>query len=90
MSSNRLFLVCSHHPNLADAFCIGERTGNDSQYIAPHMRKLDGWYTKHMGCGRGLDHFQLALNRPADWDVAPPAENTTAGAVRLALVNGAH
>lgn len=69
---------------------IGERAGNDAPYIAPSLKRLDDWYTKHMACGRGCDHFQLALNRPADWDVPPPAENTTAGAVRLALVNGSH
>jgi len=90
MSANRMFLVCSHHPRLEDAIVIGERLGNDVPYMAPNLKRLDDWYTKHMGCGRGCDHFQLALNRPVDWDVAPPAEDTTAGAVRLALVNGSH
>lgn len=90
MSANRLFLVCSHHPKLDESICIGERGGNDVQYMSPNLKRLDDWYAKHMACGRGCDHFQLALNRPADWDVAPPAEDTAAGAVRLALVNRSH
>lgn len=90
MSANRLFLVCSHHPNLEDALCVGERPGNDSQYIAPSMKRADDWYAKHMGCGRGMDHFQLGYHRPIDWDTPRPAESTPAGAVCLALVNGSH
>jgi len=90
VSSNRLFLVCSHHPKIEDSLCIGERTGNDSQYLLPSMKRADDWYAKHMGCGRGLDHFALAYHRPQDWDVPQPAERTVAGGVRLALVNGSH
>lgn len=90
MSANRLFLVCSHHPKLEDAFCIGERLGNDVQYIAPNLKRMDDWYLKHMECGRSMDHFQLAYHRPQDWDVPQPAEGSVAGGVRLALVNGSH
>ena len=90
MSANRLFLVCSHHPNPEDALCIGERADSQSQYTAPALKRMDDWYAKHQACGRGCDHFQLAMARSADWDIAPPAEHTTAGAVRLALVNGSH
>lgn len=90
MSANRLFLVCSHHQRLEDALCLAERPGNDAQYMATSMKRADEWFAKHQGCGRGCDHFQLALHRPADWDCAPAAECTAAGAVRLALVNGSH
>jgi hypothetical protein len=90
MSANRLFLVCSHHPNFEDAFCLGERVANDVQYFAPSNKRMDDWYGKHMGCGRGCDHFQLAYHRPLNWDSPKPAENTAAGGVRLALVNGGH
>ena len=90
MSANRLFLVCSHHPNPEDALCLAERGGNDVPYTASSMKRADDWFAKHQGCGRGRDHFQLAHQRPMDWDVPQPAEDTPAGAVRLALVNGSH
>lgn len=90
MSANRLFLVCSHHPDIEQALCLAERAGNDVQYIASSMKRADDWYAKHMGCGSGCDHFQLAIQRPANWDCAMPAENTPAGAVRLTLMNGSH
>lgn len=90
MSANRLFLVCSHHPNPEDALCLAERAGNDMQYTTSSMKRADDWFAKHQSCGRGCDHFQLAMHRPADWDVPPPAEATPAGAVRLALVKDAH
>jgi hypothetical protein len=90
MSANRLFLVCAHHPKLEDAFCIGERANGEGQYVAPNMKRMDDWYAKHMGCGRGCDHFKLAYHRTQDWDISPPAEQSIAGGVRLALVNGSH
>lgn len=88
MSANRLFLVCSHHPAIEDALCLGERVANDVQYFIPNMKRADDWFEKHSNCGRGKDHFALAYHRPQDWDVAPPAEHTVAGGVRLAIVNG--
>jgi hypothetical protein len=84
MSANRLFIVCSHHTNLADAFCIGERGNSEGQYKAPNLKRLDDWYEKHQGCGRGCDHFQLAYHRTRDWDVSPPAA-VIDGTVRLEL-----
>lgn len=90
MSANRLFLVCSHHQNLEDALCLGERAGNDAQYTIAALKRGDDWFAKHQGCGRGCDHFQLAYHRPQDWDSPQPAEHTPAGAVRLALINGTH
>jgi len=91
MSANRLFLVCTYHPSLDEALCLAERGGNDVQYILATLRRGDDWFAKHSKCGRGCDHFQLAYHRPHDWDVAPPAEDTVAGGVRLSLaVNGSH
>lgn len=88
MSANRLFLVCSHHPNLEDALCLGERADAESQYTtAISSSKADEWFAKHMTCARGCDHFQLAYHRPQDHDV-PRHLRTTAQAVRMALVNG--
>lgn len=88
MSANRLYLICAHHESPEEAFCIGERLGNDVQYVAPALKRLDDWYAKHMGCGRGLDHFKLGYQRTQDWDVPPAAEKSVAGGVRLALIDG--
>lgn len=91
MSANRLFLVCTHHESLEDALLLADRGGNDAQYLAASMKRADDWYARHMRCGRGCDHFKLAYHRTPDWDVAPPAENTVPGAVRLNLaLNGSH
>lgn len=87
MSANRLLLVCSVHPSIEEAFCIGERANGEGQYTSTSNKRLDEWYGKHMGCSRGCDHFKLAYHRPRDWDVSTPAESTPAGAVRLALVS---
>lgn len=88
MSANRILLVCAYHETFEEAFCIGERLGNDVQYVAPNTKKMDDWYARHMGCGRGLDHFKLAYQRTQDWDVPPAAETSVAGGVRLALLDG--
>lgn len=84
-----MFLVCSHHQNPEDALCIGERGTQEGQYLAPPLKRMDDWYAKHMGCGRGCDHFQLAYQRPQDHDLPKIAEPVPT-AVRLALVNGSH
>ena len=84
MSANRLFLVCSHHQSLEDAFCIGERANGEGQYMAASVKRMDDWYAKHMRCGRGCDHFQLAYHRPRDWDV-PEAAKPVAATVRLEI-----
>lgn len=90
MSANRLFLVCSHHQQPEEALCLAERAGNDVQYTATSLKQADDWFAKHQKCARGCDHFQLAYQRTIDWDAPKAAENTPAGAVRLALVSGAH
>ena len=86
MSANRMFLVCQHCQNIEDTFCVGERAGNDVQFIAPSMKKLDAWYGKHANCGKGCDHFTFGFHRPHDWDQSPPAPAAAVG-VRLALAN---
>lgn len=66
------------------------RCHGDCPCAAEEQERVNQWFKKHAHCGpnRGRDHFQIAYNRPQDWDLSPPAENTTAGAVKLALVNG--
>lgn len=83
MSANRLFLVCSAHPNIEDALCLGERATASSVYEMTATKRADKWLTTHGSCG--VDHFQLAYHRPKGWDVSPPAQDTPAGAVRLAI-----
>ena len=86
MSANRLFLVCSVHPQIEDAFCLGERATASSVYEMTASKHADKWLATHAHCG--VDQFALAYHRPKGWDVSPPAHDTPAGAVRIALVNG--
>lgn len=87
MSANRLFLVCSAHPAIEDAYCIGEREGTSPRYdCSPALGDyLSEWYMKHAACGNGPDHFQLAHHRPPNHDVTPLSVDS---AVKLSLVNG--
>lgn len=87
MSANRIFLVCSHHPQLENALCIAERADAQATYEPTSAKRADEWFAKHAGCGNP-DDFQVAYHRPNNWDVSPPAENTVAGAVRMGIVNG--
>lgn len=88
MSANRIFLVCQHCKDPSQALLLAERADGESQYTAASNKRADEWYGKHQRCGTGVDHYVLALQRPADWDLSPPAQDTPAGAVRLALING--
>lgn len=88
MSANRLFLVCKHCESLENALLLAERADGNSQYTAASAKRADDWYAKHQRCGVGVDNFKLAYHRPVDWDLSPPAQDTSAGAVRLALLNG--
>lgn len=88
MSANRIFLVCTHCQELESTLCLAERADADSQYTVSSMKRADDWFAKHARCGRGCDHYTLGYGRTHDWDVSPPAENTAAGGVRLALLNG--
>jgi hypothetical protein len=85
MSANRIFLVCSHCRELESALLLAERADGDAQYTAASMKRADDWYARHQRCGPGADHYQLAYQRPLDWDVSPPAPEVAA-AVRMALV----
>lgn len=81
--SNRMLLVCNRHPNIEDALCLAER-GIGQTYEAANLKRASDWFEKHKDCGPP-DHFQLAHQRPLNWDqptLAPPIAN----AVRLALV----
>jgi hypothetical protein len=99
MSANRIFLVCEAHPAIEEALCLASRHDAQSQYRIERCRCLGmcgcparelarqhDWFKKHAACG--VDRFRLAFNRPQGWDVSPPAQNTVAGGVKLALVNG--
>lgn len=85
MSANRLFLVCSHHPQIEDALCLADRADATAQYTIASVRRADQWFAKHAGCGRGCDHFQLAYHRPQNHDT-PKVADPVPTAVRLALV----
>jgi len=86
MSANRLYLVCSHHTNPEDSLLLADRAGNDVPYLLAKLKRADDWFTKHMACGTGCDHFKLGYNRPQNWDVSPP--DVIGTGVRLALING--
>ncbi len=91
MSANRIYLVCSHHPNPEDALLICERADRIATYEPAKPKKADEWFLVHRSCGRGRDHFQLAYHRPQDHDRPLPAEDTVAGGVKLAMaINGTH
>lgn len=88
MSANRIFLVCSHCKNFEDALLLSERPEGNSIHEPPlRFSHQTAWFEKHAKHGNP-DDFQLAFHRPQNWDVSPQAQNTPAGAVRLALVNG--
>lgn len=87
MSANRLYLVCSHHQNPEDALLLGERESPVTAYDPAKFKNAEGWFQRHADCGRSKDHFQLAYGRPQNWDVAPAAEETVAGGVRLAVAS---
>ena len=92
MSANRIFLVCSHHPQLEHALLLCERAPAHALHelsFSTHadMKRASTWFEKHSKCGNP-DDFQLAFNRPPNWDVSPPAQNTVAGGVRMGIING--
>lgn len=88
MSANRIFLVCSHCREIEASLLLAERADGHAQYIMASTKRADDWFARHQRCGRGVDHYEMAYNRPLDWDVSPPAEGTVAGGVKLAIVNG--
>jgi hypothetical protein len=88
MSANRLMLVCSHCREIESSLLIAERADGDAQYTSASMKRADDWFAKHQRCGKGIDHYQLAYHRPLDWDLAPEAQHSVAGGVRLAIING--
>lgn len=98
MSANRIFLVCQYCPQPENALLLAERGEGHLEYEAGARKLADKWFRDHAYCGtvtnsasqmtKTVDHFKLAYNRPQDWDVSPPAQNTVAGGVKLALING--
>lgn len=84
MSANRIYLVCSHCRGPEHALLLAERPDGESQYTAASSKRHDDWYAKHQRCGHGSDHYQIAYQRPLDWDV-PKLATKAASGVRLAL-----
>lgn len=81
---NRLYLVCSKHPDVDDSIMLGKRL--EAEYHrAPSATELNRWFEEHAECGR--DCFQLAYAKIPGWDtpiegkISPVTE-----AVKLALV----
>lgn len=85
MAANRFFIVCQHHATIDQALCLAEREDWDTPYVPGSSPLAKAWFEKHRNCGRGntMDHFRLAMHRPADHD--KPVLSVGAG-VRLALV----
>lgn len=84
MSHNRLFIVCTHHPEEQHALALGKRL-TDGYHRAPDARALNEWFDLHKACGGDADHFALAFAKSKNWDISPPAQPIDRH-VRLALV----
>lgn len=82
MSANRIYIVCSAHQAIEDAFCIGERPIANTDYAPGNLKRLSEWYAKHADCG--IDHYALAYAKPRAWDQETPAP-AVASAVRVAI-----
>lgn len=91
--SNRLFLVCSAHPQIEDAFCIADRPQygpvQPGQYFCAGNCRCFGCkcaeeYRSRMGAffvkhaNCGVDQFTVAYHRPKAWDVPTPADPVAA------------
>lgn len=87
MSANRIFLVCSHHPQLENSLCVAERLDASNLFEPANLKHIEDWFERHAKCGNP-DDFQLAYQRPRNWDVSPPAQDSVAGAVRMGILNG--
>lgn len=84
MSANRIFLVCTHHPEEQHALVLGSRLAN-GYHRAPRPVQIEEWFDLHKHCGGNADHFTIAFQKPKNWDISPPAPPIAAH-VRLALV----
>lgn len=92
MTSNRMYLVCTHHPDQRDALLLAERSSSDSRYFVSscrclgkcecsknELRSQQKWFETHADCGGTHDHFTVAFEMPKDHDIHVEA-----------AVNGAH
>lgn len=89
IAGNRIYLVCTIcGADTQHSLMLGMRRGN-GYFKAPDRRMLDAWYEEHAKCGDTLDHFKLAMQKPANWDRPLPISPDTNVdlAVKLALVN---
>lgn len=66
--SNRLYLVCSHCPDRAQSFALGER-GVDGYRSQSETKGLQKWFDAHRHCGNNHDHFTVAYDFPKNHDM---------------------
>ena len=84
---NRLWLVCSAHPDTDNGLMLGQRRGAE-YHRAPSAGHINDWFEKHADCATEPDHFKLAHSQTPNYDVDPviSPENHVGAAVRVALV----
>jgi galactokinase/mevalonate kinase-like predicted kinase len=65
---NRMFLVCTHHPQMVDAIAIGRRNSFDGYRTAANAAALEKWLDTHKDCGGTQDHYTIAYENTKDHD----------------------
>jgi hypothetical protein len=85
-SGNRLYLVCSAHPE-ESKMMLGKRL-QGAYGRAPGTHELNAWFDEHAQCPGAPDAFKLAYANAQNYDVDPPADPRTNlnASVKLALV----
>jgi hypothetical protein len=83
---NRIWLVCSAHPDTASGIMIGQRRLAE-YFKAPSAGQLNDWFEKHHACDPNPDHYKLAYSQTLNWDKHKPVgEDSVPLAVRLSIV----
>ena len=72
MSANLMYLVCRSHPERVNSLVLGKRNAGCYGKV-PDPRQVEKWFEQHAFCGGGRDHFTIAYDQTADWDVPKPA-----------------
>lgn len=79
---NRMYLVCSAHPDTDDALMLGKRLEGGYSRV-PSATDFRAWFDRHAECG--VDQYQLAYGKPPAWDQVR-GEGLVTQAVKLELV----
>lgn len=87
VSSQRIWLVCVHHPQKEDAIPLGKRLVNGF-YRCPESKALEDWFDVHKHCGGGHDHFTVSYDHAKDYDVGSAVSETIGTILRDS--NGSH